>query len=95
MKKGTLLLLMFALALQGQAQGLKDVFKKDFLMGVSLNPRNVRNAAEQDLIRKEFNSVTCENAMKPGPLHLINISDSAAFVQLFDDCHVTAPPSYV
>ena len=69
MKKGTLLLLMFALALQGQAQGLKDVFKKDFLMGVSLNPRNVRNAAEQDLIRKEFNSVTCENAMKPGPLH--------------------------
>ena len=51
------------------AQGLKDVFAKDFLVGVSLSGRNVRIEAEQDLIRKEFNSVTCENAMKPASLH--------------------------
>ena len=37
---------------------LKDVFAKDFLMGVSLSGRNVRIEAEQDLIRKEFNTFT-------------------------------------
>lgn len=67
--KRLLLLLLSVLALQASAQGLKDVFAKDFLMGVSLNGRNVRNAAEQELIRQQFNSVTCENAMKPGSLH--------------------------
>ena len=51
------------------AQSLKDTFAKDFLVGVSLNPRNVRNAAEQDLIRQQFNSVTCENVMKPKEIH--------------------------
>lgn len=67
--KKILLLLLPLVALHVSAQGLKDVFKKDFLVGVSLNPRNVRNANEKDLVRKEFNSVTCENAMKPGELH--------------------------
>jgi len=51
------------------AQSLKDVFAKDFLMGVSLSGRNVRSGAEQNLIRQQFNSVTCENAMKPASLH--------------------------
>jgi len=69
MKKIVFVLLLPVLALQVSAQSLKDVFAKDFLMGVSLSGRNVRNAAEQDLIRKEFNSVTCENAMKPASLH--------------------------
>ena len=69
MKKIVFVLLLPVLALQVSAQSLKDVFANDFLMGVSLSGRNVRNAAEQDLIRKEFNSVTCENAMKPASLH--------------------------
>ena len=69
MKKIVFVFLLPVLALQVSAQSLKDVFAKDFLMGVSLSGRNVRNAAEQDLIRKEFNSVTCENAMKPASLH--------------------------
>lgn len=69
MKKIVFVLLLPVLALQASAQSLKDVFANDFLMGVSLSGRNVRNAAEQDLIRKEFNSVTCENAMKPASLH--------------------------
>lgn len=69
MKKIVFVLLLPVLALQLSAQSLKDVFANDFLMGVSLSGRNVRNAAEQDLIRKEFNSVTCENAMKPASLH--------------------------
>ncbi len=69
MKKIVFVLLLPVLALQVSAQSLKDVFVNDFLMGVSLSGRNVRNAAEQDLIRKEFNSVTCENAMKPASLH--------------------------
>ena len=69
MKKIVILLLLLCLSFQGFGQSLKDVFKKDFLMGVSLSGRNVRIPAEQDLIRGQFNSVTCENAMKPGPLH--------------------------
>ena len=64
-----LLLLLPAVTLSLSAQGLKDVFRKDFLMGVSLSGRNVRIPAEQDLIRRQFNSVTCENAMKPASLH--------------------------
>lgn len=69
MKRIAFLFLLSVIVPQISAQGLKDVYKKDFLVGVSLSGRNVRGAAEQDLIRKEFNSVTCENAMKPGSLH--------------------------
>ena len=69
MKRLIFTLLLPIVAFQSSAQSLKDVFAKDFLIGVSLNPRNVRNSAEQVLIRQQFNSVTCENAMKPGPLH--------------------------
>ena len=61
--------LLFAFVLQVSGQGLKDFFRSDFLMGVSLSGRNVRVEAEQDLIRRHFNSVTCENAMKPASLH--------------------------
>ena len=67
--KKLFLLLLSLMTLQGFAQSLKDVFAGDFLMGVSLSGRNVRIDAEQDLIRRHFNSVTCENAMKPASLH--------------------------
>ena len=49
------------------AQGLKDVYKDYFKIGVAVNQRNVTNAEQQALIVKEFNSVTAENDMKPEP----------------------------
>ena len=67
--KKIVFLLLTLMVQQASAQGLKDVYKNDFLIGVSLSPRNLRGAAEQDLIRKEFNSVTCENVMKPKEIH--------------------------
>ena len=52
-----------------QAQGLKDAYKDYFRIGVAVNPRNITDADQQALIRKEFNSVTSENAMKPASVH--------------------------
>ena len=46
-------------------QGLKDAYKKDFLIGVAVNQRNVTNPEQMALIRQEFNSITAENDMKP------------------------------
>ena len=52
---------------QGAAKGLKDAYKDYFMIGVAVNQRNVTNAEQQALIKKEFNSMTCENDMKPEP----------------------------
>ena len=49
------------------AQGLKDAYKDYFMIGVAVNQRNVTNADQQALIKQEFNSITCENDMKPEP----------------------------
>lgn len=50
------------------AQGLKDTFREQFRMGCSLSGRNL-SLEQQQLIKQEFNSVTCENAMKPASVH--------------------------
>ena len=50
-----------------QAQGLKDVYKDYFMIGVAVNQRNVTNAEQAALVKKEFNSMTAENDMKPEP----------------------------
>lgn len=50
-----------------KAQGLKDAYKEYFMIGVAVNQRNVTNANQQELIKHEFNSITCENDMKPEP----------------------------
>lgn len=50
------------------AQGLKDTFSEQFLVGCSLSGRNL-SPEQQQLIRQEFNSITCENAMKPASVH--------------------------
>jgi GH35 family endo-1,4-beta-xylanase/enterochelin esterase-like enzyme len=52
---------------QGAAKGLKDAYKDYFMIGVAVNQRNVTNAEQQALIKREFNSITCENDMKPEP----------------------------
>ena len=49
------------------AQGLKDVYKDYFMIGVAVNQRNVTNPEQQALIKREFNSMTAENDMKPEP----------------------------
>ena len=61
------LLLSVAGAVNVSAQSLKDAYKDYFMIGVAVNQRNVTNAEQQALIKREFNSVTCENDMKPEP----------------------------
>ena len=69
MKKTAVLLLGMALTLPSTtlAQGLKDAYKKYFMIGVAVNQRNVTDASQQALIKQEFNSITAENDMKPEP----------------------------
>ncbi|MBR5660275.1 MAG: endo-1,4-beta-xylanase [Bacteroidales bacterium] len=47
--------------------GLKDTYKDYFMVGASVNIRNVTDADQIALIKREFNSITAENAMKPQP----------------------------
>lgn len=49
-------------------KGLRDYYKKYFPIGVAVRPSDLRNGPEKDLILKEFNSITAENAMKMAPL---------------------------
>ena len=67
MKKKILLLMALAGCMSVQAQGLKDVYKDYFMIGVAVNQRNVTNAEQAALVKKEFNSMTAENDMKPEP----------------------------
>jgi GH35 family endo-1,4-beta-xylanase/enterochelin esterase-like enzyme len=67
MKKKILTLIALAGCLSVQAQGLKDVYKDYFMIGVAVNQRNVSNPEQVALIKKEFNSMTAENDMKPEP----------------------------
>lgn len=56
-------------AVADTAYGYKDAYKDYFSIGVSLSARNVRSAEQMDIVRRNFNSVTAENAMKPGVIH--------------------------
>ena len=49
--------------------GLKDAYKDYFTIGVAVNKTNVSDPAQMELIKKQFNSVTAENAWKPGEIH--------------------------
>jgi GH35 family endo-1,4-beta-xylanase len=49
------------------AEGLKDAYKNEFLIGVAVNQRNVSDPMQSALICEEFNSITAENDMKPQP----------------------------
>ena len=50
---------------EGPNDGLKDAYGKKFYIGVAVNQRNVSNPAQMALSRREFNSITAENDMKP------------------------------
>lgn len=47
--------------------GLKDQYADKFLIGAAVSKRSLE--ACEDIILKEFNSLTCENAMKFGVIH--------------------------
>ena len=49
--------------------GMMDSYKDYFSIGVAVNQRNVSNPDQIALIKKEFNSITAENDMKPGEIH--------------------------
>src|SRR5574344_2531947 len=49
--------------------GYKDTYKDYFSVGVALNFRNVASPEQMAIVKKNFNSVTAENAMKPGEIH--------------------------
>ena len=80
MKSSIIILSLVLAALSATAQqtetavadttyGYKDAYKDYFSIGVSLSARNVRSAEQMDIVRRNFNSVTAENAMKPGVIH--------------------------
>ena len=52
-----------------EGPGLKDAYKDYFTIGVAVNQRNISDEAQIALIKKQFNSITAENDMKPGMLH--------------------------
>ena len=47
--------------------GLKDAYKDYFMIGVAVNQRNVTVPEQVALVKREFNSITAENDMKPQP----------------------------
>src|SRR6478736_554665 len=49
-------------------KGLKDYYQSYFSMGVAVSPQLLKSA-DAKLILQQFNSITPENAMKPGPIH--------------------------
>jgi endo-1,4-beta-xylanase len=49
-------------------KGLKDYYQNYFPIGVAVGPQSL-TGPNAELILKEFNSVTPENAMKMGPIH--------------------------
>ena len=49
--------------------GLKDAYKDYFTIGVAVNKTNISDPAQIAIIKKQFNSVTAENAWKPGEIH--------------------------
>lgn len=53
---------------EAQEKGLKDYYKNYFPIGVAVNAANIKGA-QGDLILREFNSITPENAMKWAPIH--------------------------
>lgn len=50
---------------------MKDAYKNVFVIGTALDFRRPDefNATELDLITSQFNAITPENSMKPGPVH--------------------------
>lgn len=50
-------------------KGLKDAYEGYFKVGAAINVRNLGNDEEVRLVLRNFNSITCENEMKPISVH--------------------------
>ena len=50
---------------QNTLSSLKEAYKDYFLIGVAVNQRNISNADQAAMVKREFNSITAENDMKP------------------------------
>lgn len=50
-------------------KGYKDTYGEYFSIGVALNLRNVASSEQMEIVKRNFNSITAENAMKPGVIH--------------------------
>ena len=48
--------------------GYKDTYKDYFTIGVALSSRNLASPEQMDIVKRNFNSITSENAMKPASL---------------------------
>ncbi len=48
---------------------LKAAYDGYFTIGVAVNKRNISDPEQSALVKKHFNSITAENAMKPGEIH--------------------------
>lgn len=59
----------FGMPVDNGPASLKDAYDEYFTVGVAVNQRNVSDSTQIELIKKEFNSITAENDMKPGELH--------------------------
>ncbi|MBQ1677760.1 MAG: endo-1,4-beta-xylanase [Bacteroidaceae bacterium] len=73
MKKTFLIVLMathvFGCFAQNGEKGLKDAYKDYFKIGVAVNRRNLDHSNEMEIVKANYNSVTCENEMKPISVH--------------------------
>ncbi|GAB2789067.1 endo-1,4-beta-xylanase [Rhabdobacter roseus] len=70
--KKIVLLVLSLMSGAGWAQsnkGLKDYYQSYFPVGAAVTPRTVEEGPEAELLRKQFNSLTAENVMKPQPIH--------------------------
>ncbi len=63
-KKTILGMMLIAMGTTAMAQGLKDAYKDYFMIGVAVNQRNVTNAEQAALVKKEFNSMAADSIMK-------------------------------
>jgi len=68
---GLSLLKARAFARAADNMGLKDYFKNDFKIGTAIGGRTIMGGDAEilELIKREFNAITAENAMKWGPIH--------------------------
>jgi len=75
-----------ALAQSSAVPTLKEAYKDAFKVGVAVNEAIVSGAdkASQDIVRRQFNSITVENVMKAGPINpqpgVFNFGPADAFV---------------
>ncbi|MCR5132300.1 MAG: endo-1,4-beta-xylanase [Prevotella sp.] len=54
---------------QNNVKSLQEAYKDYFLVGVAVNQRNISDPQQSALVKREFNSITAENDMKPVMVH--------------------------